>query len=297
MSNFLWFSKKVSVYLFTFSIIFGANTQILSSMSTSESQKEVSSNCEAENLDFKISKALSNVAEESGVILVDEEKSNFVNVIKSLIKNSKKDVDLNEFIKLFVFEVSEMKLMLIPMSKGLKKHEDCLMNIFCEDEADDKKKEYMKHYMGGKLFSKKYVEEAYCRGVLFKNGKISSLPLMIAIGDKVIARIGMGPLTCTPEIGYALEQEYSNRKIMTNAVKCVLRLLDFMKEKGIYNYEKLRATAEPENEPSNKILEKLNFTRSKDLIVEYGVAQIEYYYHFDKKPENSESLESSDKNL
>ena len=297
MSNFLWFSKKVSVYLFTFSIIFGANTQILSSMSTNESQKEVSSDCESESLDSKISELLDNLAEKSSIVFVEKEKSDFIKVIKNLIKNSKKDIDLNEFVNLFTFEASGEKFMLVPMSKGLKKHEDCVMNIFCEDGADDEKREYMKHYMGGKLFSKKYVKEAYCRGVLFKNGKISSLPLMIAIGDKVIARIGMGPLTCTPEIGYALEQEYSNRKIMTNAVKCVLRLLDFMKEKGIYNYEKLRATAEPENEPSNKILEKLNFTRSKDLIVEYGVAQIEYYYHFDKKPENSESLESSDKNV
>lgn len=300
MSNFLWFSKKVSVYLFTFSIIFGANTQILSSMSTSESQKEVSSNCEAENLDSKISELLDNLAEKSSIVFVEKEKSDFIKVIKNLIENlikNSKDIDLDKFVNLFTFEASGEKFMLVPMSKGLKKHEDCVMNIFCEDGADDEKKEYMKHYMGGKLFSKKYVKGAYCRGVLFNNGKISSLPLMIAIGDKVIARIGIGPLTGTPEIGYALEQEYSNRKIMTNAVKCVLRLLDFMKEKGIYNYEKLRATAEPDNVPSNKILEKLNFTRSKDLIKEYGVLQVEYYYHFDKKTENSESLESSDKNV
>lgn len=288
MSNFSWLSKKISVYLFTFSIVFSANTQFSLSMPTSESQKEVSSNCEVESLDSKISKLLDSIAKDAGIVFVEKEKSNFVDVIKILIENSKEDVDLNEFVKLFIFEASETKFMLIPMSKGVKKHEDCLMNLFCEDGADDKKKEYMKYYMGGKLFSKEHVQKVYCRGVLFKNGKISSLPLMIAVGDKAIARIGMGPLTGTPEIGYALEQDYSGKKIITNAVKCVLRLLDFMKEKGIYNYEKLRATAEPENKPSNRILEKLSFTRSKELVDDgYGM-QVEYYYHFDREPKNSD---------
>ena len=171
------------------------------------------------------------------------------------------------------------------------------MDIFCEDGADDEKKEYMQYYMDGKLFSKEYVQKFFCRGVLFKNGKISSLPLMIAIGDKVIARIGIGPLTGTPEIGYALKQDYSGKKIITNAVKCVLHLLDFMREKGIYSYKKLRATAKPNNKASNKILNNLDFSKSEGLVNDGYGPQIEYYYHFDKKPENSESLESSDKNI
>ncbi len=120
-----------------------------------------------------------------------------LDVIKSLIKNSKENLDLNEFINLFVFEASGEKFMLIPMGKGVK-YEDCLMNIFCEDVADDTKKAYMKYYMGGKLFSKEHVQKVYCRGVLFEGNKIRSLSLMIAVGDKVIARIGMGPLTGAP---------------------------------------------------------------------------------------------------
>ena len=291
MSSFFWLSRKISIYLFTFSIIFSANTQVSLSTSTIEPQKEINQSCESESLDSKLSKLLDDAAKDAGIVFVEEEKSNFVDVIKSLIKNSEKDVDLNEFLKLFVFEASGEKFMLIPMSKGLKKHEDCLMNIFCEDGADDKKKEYMKYYMGGKLFSKEHVQKVYCRGVLFEGNKIRSLPLMIAVGNKVIARIGMGPLTGTPEIGYTLEQDYSGKKITTNAVKCVLNLLDFMRKQGIYNYEKLRATAEPENKPSNRILEKLNFTKSEELVDDgYGL-QIEYYYHFDEKsktPENSD---------
>ncbi len=216
-----------------------------------------------------------------------------LDVIKSLIKNSKENLDLNEFINLFVFEASGEKFMLIPMGKGVK-YEDCLMNIFCEDVADDTKKAYMKYYMGGKLFSKEHVQKVYCRGVLFEGNKIRSLSLMIAVGDKVIARIGMGPLTGTPEIGYALEQDYSGKKIISNAVKCVLRLLNFMRRQGIYNYKKLRATAEPENEPSNRILEKLNFTKSEDLVDDGYGPQIEYYYHFDEK---SETPENSDRRV
>lgn len=289
MSNFFWLSRKISIYLFAFSIIFSANNQVLLSMSTVESQKETNSSYESENLDSKISKVLSNVAEASGVVLVDEEKSNFVDVIKSLIKNSKKDVDLKEFINLFIFETSEMKLMLIPMSKGLEKHENCLMSLFCEDGSDDKKKEYMKYYLGGELFSKEHVQKVYCRGVLFEGNKIRSLPLMIAVGDKVIARIGMGPLTGTPEIGYALEQDYSGKKIISNAVKCVLRLLDFMRKQGIYNYKKLRATAKPDNGPSNAILAKLNFIKSNDKVDDGYGEENEYYYYFDEKSETPET--------
>ncbi len=63
MFSFFWLSKKISIYLFTFSIIFSANTQVLLSMSTIESQKEINPSHESENLDSKISRLLSNVAE------------------------------------------------------------------------------------------------------------------------------------------------------------------------------------------------------------------------------------------
>lgn len=234
-------------------------------------------------LDSEIGKLLDDLTKETGVILEEQEKKVFINVIKNFIENSKGNINLKELINLFKFSASGKEYMLVPMCKT-EKHKDCLMKIFCEEGADGKKREYMKYYLRGNLFTKETVEKRFFTGVRFENNKIRSLPLMPAFEDKIIGRIGIGPLTYHPdvclEIGYALEQEYSGQRIMSNAVECVLKLLQFLKDKGIYEYTKLRATAKPNNGASNKILSNLNFVKSEDFANDgYGVEN-EYYYNF-----------------
>lgn len=234
-------------------------------------------------LDSEIGKLLDNLTKETGVILDEQEKKVFITVIKNFIENSKENIDLKELVDLFKFSAGEKKYMLVPMCK-IKKHKECLMRVFCEEGAEDKKKEYMKYYLNGNLFSKETVEKKFFTGVRFENNKIKSLPLMPAFGDKVIGRVGIGPLTyhsgvCL-EIGYALEQEYSGQKIISNAVKCVLKLLQFLKNKKIYEYNKLRATAKPDNHASNKILSNLNFIKSENFIDDGYGKENEYYYNF-----------------
>lgn len=237
-------------------------------------------------LNSKLNKLLDELTQETGVILDEQEKKGFIVVIKNFIENAKEDIDLKELISLFKFNIGEKNYTLIPMCKS-EKHKDCLMRIFCEEDekdANDKKKEYMKYYLKGNLYSKEEVEKRFFKCVVFEGNKIRSLPLMPAFKDKIIGRIGLAPLTyhsnvCL-EIGYALEQEYSGKKIMSNAVKRALELLQFLKDKGIYDYTKIRATAKPDNQASNKILSNLNFIKSESFIDDGYGKENEYYYNF-----------------
>jgi len=56
--------------------------------------------------------------------------------------------------------------------------------------------------------------------------------------------------------------------------------LQFLKDKGIYEYNKLRATAKPDNKASNKILNNLNLIKSECLIDDGYGKENEYYYNF-----------------
>ena len=67
---------------------------------------------------------------------------------------------------------------------------------------------------------------------------------------------------------------------MSNAVKRALELLQFLKDKGIYDYTKIRATAKPDNQASNKILSNLNFIKSESFIDDGYGKENEYYYNF-----------------
>ena len=93
----------------------------------------------------------------------EQEKKGFIVVIKNFIENAKEDIDLKELISLFKFNIGEKNYTLIPMCKS-EKHKDCLMRIFCEEDekdANDKKKEYMKYYLKGNLYSKEEVEKRF----------------------------------------------------------------------------------------------------------------------------------------
>ena len=82
----------------------------------------------------------------------------------------------------------------------IKKHDDCLMRIFCDEGADDKKREYMSNYLNGKLFPKEEVKKKFSTGVRFENNKIRCLTLMPAFENKIIGRIGVSPLTYRPGV-------------------------------------------------------------------------------------------------
>ena len=113
-----------------------------------------------------------------------------------------------------------------------------------------------------------------------------SLQFIIDFNNTSIGRIAVGPLydrgKIDAEAGYALLEVYSGQGIMSRAASCLMDLLRYLVDTGVYDLKRIRATAKPGNTASNKILIKNNFTKSADMVDDGYSPENEYFYYFGK---------------
>lgn len=169
-----------------------------------------------------------------------------------------------------------------------QEHKNCFLDIF--SKANTK---YMKYYLSGKLETENATLSWFASSV--KRAKIypaPSITFLIKIVDNgdMIGRVGMGPLIknkSSLEIGYALKEDYSNNGIMKKAVSTTLNFLQYIKDNGkdkngnqIYEFDRIRATAKPDNIASNHILDSTGFKKSEHLIDDGYGKENEYFFYF-----------------
>ncbi len=209
------------------------------------------------------------------VILTEQENQ----AILSLASNC--GLSYKELKSMLCFEAKGKSCFLVPVC-DCEEHKQCLLNLFSYADPD-----YMKYY---KYFpmSPEQVNELFSRA-LIKLNQLSptSITFFVKTQDKVVARIGLGPLNSyknadsdDAEIGYAIEESYSGQGIMTKAVDTTLKFLRYLRTCGNsgYDFEKLRATAMLNNKASNAILSKCGFIRM-EIPVDEG-RRNEYFYYF-----------------
>ena len=173
---------------------------------------------------------------------------------------------------------------LIPLTDS-DEHRECLLNLFSRANED-----YMRYYLDGRLRSQEDVERIYftnAMGRMWSGDLPRSLQFIIDFNNTSIGRIAVGPLRdrrkIDAEAGYALLEDYSGQGIMSRAVACLLGLLRCLVDNGVYDLERVRATAKVGNTASNKILVKNNFTKSEDLVDDGYSPENEYFYYFEKE--------------
>ena len=144
----------------------------------------------------------------------------------------------------------------------------------------------MKYYLSGRLQSHNYINSWFSRSVKNTNQSLpQSMTFLIKTGDRVIGRVGIGPLRnrkgADAEIGYAIEQSYSGKGITKKAVKTLLSFLEQLRYYNrCYNFKRIRAVTKPENKASNSILASCGFILSKNPVnSKFGVKN-EYFYYF-----------------
>ena len=112
------------------------------------------------------------------------------------------------------------------------------------------------------------------------------MQFIIDFNNTSIGRIAVGPLydrgKIDAEAGYALLEVYSGQGIMSRAASCLMDLLRYLVDTGVYDLKRIRATAKPGNTASNKILIKNNFTKSADMVDDGYSPENEYFYSFGK---------------
>ena len=172
---------------------------------------------------------------------------------------------------------------LIPLT-DIDEHRECLLNLFSRANED-----YMRYYLDGRLRSQEDVERIYftnAMGRMWSGDLPRSLQFIIDCNNTSIGRIAVGPLydrgETDAEIGAAILENYSYQGIMSRAVSRLLGLLRYLVDNGVYDLERVRATAKVGNIASNKILMKNNFTKSEDLVDDGYSPENEYFYYFEK---------------
>lgn len=173
---------------------------------------------------------------------------------------------------------------LIPLL-NFEEHKNCLIDVFAKANP-----QYMRYYLDGKLKTPEKAEQIYFTGSLnrmWSNSLPRSLNFIIDCDNVSTGRIAVGPLynggKINAEIGYAIKENYSGKGIVSAAVKTLLNLLQYLLDNGIYNFEKVRATAKEDNIASNKILQKNHFLKTHEMINDGYGSENEYFYYFVKK--------------
>ncbi len=172
---------------------------------------------------------------------------------------------------------------LIPLMDS-DEHRECLLNLFSRANED-----YMRYYLDGRLRSPEDVERIYFTnglGRMWSGDLPRSLHFIIDFNNTSIGRIAVGPLYDRGEIdsetGYALLEDYSGQGIMSRAVSRLLGLIRYLVDTGVYDLERVRATAKPDNTASNKILMNNKFIKSADMVDDGYSPENEYFYYFEK---------------
>lgn len=174
---------------------------------------------------------------------------------------------------------------LVPLIVDFDEHKNCLIDIFSNSSED-----YIKYYLNGNLLPPEQVEQRYYNRSLqrmWESPDVLSITFIIDYKNESVGRIGIGPLKnrgdINCEIGYAIKQDFSGKKITSSCVKAVLEFLKYLLENKPeeYDFNKLRATAKPDNIASNHILNKLGFQKMDDLINDGYGDENEYFYFFE----------------
>lgn len=173
---------------------------------------------------------------------------------------------------------------LIPLL-NFEEHKNCLIDVFANATP-----QYMRYYLDGKLKTSEKAEQIYFTNSLHRmwdNDLPRSLNFIIDCDNTSVGRIAVGPLynrgTVNAEIGYAIKESHSGKGIVSAAVKTLLNFLQYLLDKGIYKFEKVRATAKEDNIASNKILLKNHFLKTPEMINDGYGPENEYFYYFEKK--------------
>lgn len=179
------------------------------------------------------------------------------------------------------FKASGRSCALVPLC-DCNEHKQCFLRLFSYANPD-----YMKYYLSGQLKSPEYVNGWFSRSVRSTVRELPrSITFMIKTEDKVVGRVGIGPLQnrggVNAEIGYAIEECYSGKGITKKAVMATLSFLAYLRNSNnkCYRFKKLRATAKVDNKASNHILSSCGFILSKNLIDDGFGPENEYFYHF-----------------
>lgn len=166
---------------------------------------------------------------------------------------------------------------LVPIH-DVEEHVKCMKEIFANTENSD----YMKYYLDGKIVSEDVIGSRVRHSERRMNEDIpKSFTFIITCGDEFLGRLAVGPLMSrTPEIGYVIKKEYSGKGITKAAVRCLLDLLGYIKDREDYKIERIRATAKVDNIASNSILLGLGFEKSEELVDDGYGKENEYFYYF-----------------
>ena len=122
---------------------------------------------------------------------------------------------------------------------------------------------------------------------MWDNDLPRSLNFIIDCDNTSVGRIAVGPLynrgAVNAEVGYAIKESHSGKGIVSASVKTLMNLLQYLNDEGVYNLEKIRATAKKDNIASNKIVIKNNFVKSPEMIDDGYGPENEYFYYLEKK--------------
>ena len=101
--------------------------------------------------------------------------------------------------------------------------------------------------------------------------------------NKPAGFVGVGPLNGTdsqPEIGRVIDKKVSGKGLGTFSAHTIVRLLQYLKNAGIYNYTCLISTSKPENLASRKSIMKAGFVTDEKIVENnFGHEKI-YKYEF-----------------
>ena len=132
---------------------------------------------------------------------------------------------------------------------NLDEHKTCLIDVFA-----NVKPEYMRYYLDGKLKTPERAEQIFFTNSLHRmwdNDLPRSLNFIIDCDNTSVGRIAVGPLhnrgAINAEVGYAIKESYSGKRIISAAVKTLMTFLHYLNDEGLYNLEKNRATAKADN--------------------------------------------------
>lgn len=169
--------------------------------------------------------------------------------------------------------------------KGLVPLTEDYENFYLELFSNEDNAEHMKYYGNGNLSTKERAQKIFEWRIsrIWDSEIPSSLSFIIMNENKPAGFVGVGPLNSKdsqPEIGRVIDKKVSGKGLGTFSAQTIVRLLQYLKNAGIYNYTCLISTSKPENLASRKSIMKAGFVTDEKIVENnFGHEKI-YKYEF-----------------
>ncbi len=189
------------------------------------------------------------------------------------------DVDYEELQDKLVSVVEDKEYRLAPLN-NVEKHRIFFKKIFSSCDEN-----YMKFYARGKRLSEEEAENNFQGRLkrMWENKLPGHMTLIVELNKECVGLISLGPLKMygfDPEIAYIVDQDHCGKGVGLKSVKLTIDFLQYLKDKGTYDFKCLKATVHPLNVGSYKILEKSGFECEEGIkIFSYGERK-SYTYNF-----------------